>query len=401
MKNTFVLSAAFCLHNKAVVIEEKADKITIGLLHPDDDDLKMRLCRAVEKTFATEEIKVDCEFILIDNRQFHSCIESLFKKRNDIAFKKDECKDEKSVILENEAAVLFESLILKATSLGATDIHIEEKGVRFRISGQLEHEIELDEKTFSALVQRIKLLAKLNVFEKRRGQDGSFTFISSDKSKIFIRVSALPAVSEEKDGIGESLVLRLLDTKRIPLKLENLGYSEKGLNLIKSMCSLQDGLVLVCGPTGSGKSTSAAAMLERIRNTFFETKKIISLEDPIEYLLPGVTQVQVNKNHDMDFAESLRRVFRQDPDVIMIGEIRDAVTAKTALQAAMTGHLVIATLHTGSVSQSLLRLQELGAKEVLVKSVLKGLICQRLHNGKLEAEAVLFDENKSREKLYA
>ena len=279
---------------------------------------------------------------------------------------------------------MLSGLIFSAQHQGATDIHIEAEEVRFRIKGLLTKYASLEHKSRESLVQRIKLLAKMNVVENRRGQDGQFTFMANNNESIFIRVSCLPSVGAS--GESESVVLRILDSSKTPLSLEKLGYDQEQIEELKKLCRLQNGLVLICGPTGSGKSTTAGAILEEIRKSQCDTKKIISLEDPPEYVLPGVTQVKVQPGHDMDFADALRRVFRQDPDVIFIGEIRDSLTAKVALQAALTGHLVFATLHTGSISQAKLRLINLGESPSLVEEVIKGIISQRLVNGKLEAE---------------
>ena len=183
----------------------------------------------------------------------------------------------------------------------------------------------------------------------------------------------------------ESVVMRLLDPAKIPLDLDKLGFEENQISVLKKFCALENGLLLICGATGSGKSTTAAAMLEEIRNNGKDSKKIISLEDPPEYFLEGVSQVQIQDCHGLGFTEVLKRSFRQDPDVIFIGEIRDGETAEIAVQAALTGHLVLATLHTGTIGQAVLRMYDLGVPPKLVNAVLSGIIVQRLVEGKLSA----------------
>ncbi|HBB14836.1 MAG TPA: hypothetical protein DCZ76_11285 [Treponema sp.] len=392
-RTNFSLSPVFCLHNGTIVLEanKPENTITFGLLDSSNEKLKERLCHAVHSNIDFAGKSCGINFRQIKKEEFNLKLSKLFEKKDNSLSTNNFYSDEeanKSKDLqekeENEASALLSGLIFSAQHQGATDIHIEAEEVRFRIKGLLTKYASLEHKSRESLVQRIKLLAKMNVVENRRGQDGQFTFMANNNENIFIRVSCLPSVGAS--GESESVVLRILDSSKTPLSLEKLGYDQEQIEELKELCRLQNGLVLICGPTGSGKSTTAGAILEEIRKSQCDTKKIISLEDPPEYVLPGVTQVKVQPGHDMDFADALRRVFRQDPDVIFIGEIRDSLTAKVALQAALTGHLVFATLHTGSISQAKLRLINLGESSSLVEEVIKGIISQRLVNGKLEAE---------------
>ena len=214
----------------------------------------------------------------------------------------------------------------------------------------------------------------MNVIEKRRCQDGHFVY--GTHNPFFLRVSTIAVVGEKYIG-EESVVLRLLDTARIPLEIENLGFNMMQLERLELLSQKPNGLILVCGPTGSGKSTTVASMLVEMEKKSSGSLKILSLEDPPEYVIPGVTQVKVDEHNG--FTEALAHIFRQDPDVIMIGEIRDEESAAAALRAALTGHLVFATLHAGSAGEAVLRLENLGLKRELFCPVVRGVICQELN----------------------
>ena len=375
-KIDFFLSPVFCLHNGAVIIEKSLEKksITFGLLNFEDEYLKTRLSHAVHLKTNFLDKNFSVNFVKIEKDEFNLKISTLFcESESSSGFsgglrKQNDSSDvqEDSSYDENEARALLNSLILNAKELNATDIHVEDSAVRFRVKGCLGNKVPLEKESLNAVVQRIKLLSHLNVVENKRGQDGQFVFEDENLNKIFIRVSCIPS--------------------RVPLELCKLGFDLLQVEVLKRICLLQNGLVLICGPTGSGKSTTAGALLEEIRKDTCDTKKIISLEDPPEYVLPGVTQIKIKSEHDMDFSDALRRIFRQDPDVIMIGEIRDMATATIALQASLTGHLVIATLHTGTVKQAVLRMEQLVGNARFVNEVLKAVIAQKLDNGKLNAQ---------------
>lgn len=417
MENEYVLSPVFCLHNGAVILAQDNLTVTVGIKDriiveeessgktgkeiersespelKELDELKERISRSVRQSVGKK-----CLFVEISEEEYKKHVSGLFgnraANRNVLSDGTESVKEneEKKVYDENQAKALLESLVARARSYDATDIHIENGSVRFRVKGQLRHEIPLDSDSQFSLVQRIKLLSKLNVVEKRRGQDGQFIFSDGMNHSIFVRVSCLPAVARQIGDYNESVVLRLLDPMRLALNIDTLGFKRKQVEQIRSLCSLKDGLVLVCGPTGSGKSTTACAMLEEIKKIFGNTKKIISLEDPPEYVLEGVTQVQVNNDCQLDFLEVLKRSLRQDPDVMMIGEIRDEETARIALQSALTGHLVFATMHTSGIAQAVLRLCDLGGKASIVNDVVKGIVVQHLEEGKLQAVIRVVDE---------
>jgi len=400
----FILSPVYCIHNGAVVLEQENDSVRIGLVDSKNELLKSRLAHAVKNklrvfnssdSFGCAKTKTSAEFVTITQEEFTQKISELYSlnnKSNALIETESENKEVSTLENENVTAALLNSIISRARKNNATDIHIEGNSIRFRIQGVLKKELNLDEKNAMAVIRRIKLLAKMNVLESRHGQDGQFVYTDEKNNNVFIRVSSVPAVSCLKDDNSESVVLRLLDTARIPLRLENLGFNESQVEVLNNLCNLENGLILICGPTGSGKSTTAASLLERIQKNKNESKKIVSLEDPPEYILQGVTQIQIKSNDNMDFAEALRRTFRQDPDVIFIGEIRDSLTSKIAVQAALTGHLVFATIHVGTISQAVLRLYDLGEDPALVNEVLRAIVVQHFLNGKMEGRIRVLKE---------
>lgn len=264
------------------------------------------------------------------------------------------------------------SLLTQAYKQRASDIHIEpsesEMFIRFRIDGILHEMMQPPIKAHSAIVSRIKIMAHLDIAEKRLPQDGRFDVRIAGR-KIDVRTSVLPT------DLGERVVLRLLDRSDDLLTLEELGFSDKALHAVESMISKSHGIFLVTGPTGSGKTTTLYAGLMRLND---REKNIITVEDPVEYRLSGVGQIQVNPRIELTFAAGLRSTLRQDPDIIMVGEIRDAETAKIAVQSALTGHMVFSTLHTNDAASALTRLVEMGVEPFLAASSIVGILGQRL-----------------------
>lgn len=275
---------------------------------------------------------------------------------------------------DDEAPIirLVNQLLVRAVKQKASDIHIEpfEKDlvVRYRIDGVLYTIMNPPKKAQNAVISRIKILSDLNIAEKRLPQDGRIRIKLAGKD-IDIRVSILPTT------YGESVVMRLLDRSKALLPLDKIGFSPKNLEIIRDLLSHSHGIILVTGPTGSGKSTTLYAGLSEINEP---DVKIITVEDPVEYQLAGINQCQVNKKIDMTFGAALRSILRQDPDVVMIGEIRDRETAEIAVQASLTGHLVISTLHTNDTSTTPTRLIDMGVEPFLVASSLIGVVAQRL-----------------------
>lgn len=283
----------------------------------------------------------------------------------DVERLKDAARDQPIVKLLNR-------IVASAIAETASDIHIEPQDdvlrVRFRIDGALRVHENFPADNAAGLVSRIKILARLNIAEHRLPQDGRLRLAVRGREVDF-RVSTTPIVN------GESVALRILDRHELPLDFVSLGFSPDATAQLHRLSSLPNGIVLVTGPTGSGKTTTLYAALKLLNNA---ASKVFTVEDPIEYQLAGANQIQVNSLIGLDFTHVLRSVLRQDPDVIMIGEIRDLETAKIAIQAALTGHLVLSTLHTNSAVATLTRLADMGLEKYLVMSCLNGVVAQRL-----------------------
>ena len=267
---------------------------------------------------------------------------------------------------------LINALLTEAIKEGASDVHIETfesaLTVRVRVDGVLREILSLQRTIASLLVSRIKVMARLDIAEKRIPQDGRISLRVAGK-EVDVRVSTLPSSN------GERVVLRLLDKAAGRLELKHLGMTEQNRLLIEDLLKKPFGIILVTGPTGSGKTTSLYASLTLLND---KTRNILTVEDPIEYHLEGIGQTQVNSKVDMTFARGLRAILRQDPDVVMVGEIRDRETAEIAVQASLTGHLVLSTLHTNTAVGALTRLQDMGIEPFLMSSSLVGVIAQRL-----------------------
>ena len=287
-----------------------------------------------------------------------------------------EAESEENVEEDEDAAIIrfVNEIIVKAVSDRATDIHFEPQKnsiqIRYRIDGQLVP-VKLPEnlvKLQAAIISRLKIMARLNISEKRRPQDGRIRF-SSGPIELDIRLSTLPTM------YGESISLRLLTQGNRPVTLEELGLLEEDLKVIDQNIHKPHGIILVTGPTGSGKSTSLSAFVRRIRTP---ERRIITVEDPVEYELEGINQSQVHSEIGFNFASALRCILRQDPDVIMIGEIRDKETADIAIRASLTGHLVLSSLHTNDAAGGLTRLVDMGIEPFLVTSSVELILAQRL-----------------------
>ena len=267
---------------------------------------------------------------------------------------------------------LLNALLTQAIKQKASDIHIETYEhrvvVRNRVDGVLQEILEIQRGIAPLVISRVKVMAKLDIAEKRVPQDGRIS-LKIGGHAIDVRVSTLPS------NHGERIVLRILDKESAQLDLALLGMKQETLSIIRNMIAEPHGILLVTGPTGSGKTTSLYAMLTELNQV---SRNILTIEDPIEYDLPGIGQTQVNPKVDMTFARGLRAILRQDPDVVMIGEIRDLETAEIAVQSSLTGHLVLSTLHTNSALGALSRLHDMGVESFLLSSSMVGLVAQRL-----------------------
>ena len=351
----------------AVPIEVKYNYVKIAAVNPFDWNAQSLM----KKYFADKKI----EFVLA----FKDDIEKVIKKVEDREKIKTILDDiEKELqgaeLQEEESAVmrLIKYIIVSAIERKASDIHIEadadEGEVRLRIFGTLYEFLDFNLSILNALISRVKLLANLDVSEKRKPQDGGFSLEFAEKSFDF-RVSTLPTIW------GESVVIRIFDKSSVLKKFDEIGINEKNLQIIKKAIYQPNGIFLVTGPTGSGKSTTLYAALNELNST---SRKIITVEDPVEYKLKGIQQVQVMPKIGMTFATALRSILRQDPDIIMVGEIRDLETLEIAIKAALTGHLVLSTLHTNDAVSTINRMIDMGADPYMLGNSLIGVEAQRL-----------------------
>jgi type IV pilus assembly protein PilB len=299
----------------------------------------------------------------------------------------------KTIVQDSPISKALSTILEYAAKNGASDVHVEplqdSLKIRCRIDGILREILRLPKSTEPPLVSRIKILANLKIDEHRIPQDGEFSINAAGKD-IDLRIAISPVVW------GEQVVIRLLDKSGTSLKLEDMGYAGRALRTIREGIKGTSGMILTSGPTGSGKSTSLYALLQEVKS---DAINIVTLEDPVEYKMPGVNQIQVNADVGLTFASGLRSILRQDPDVVMVGEIRDKETAELAVQAALTGHLVFSTLHTNSAAGILPRLLDMGIEPFLIASTVRTVIGQRLvrrvaanaesyQSDKVEAEAI-------------
>ncbi|MFT6267462.1 MAG: MSHA biogenesis protein MshE [Alphaproteobacteria bacterium] len=360
---------------RALVLEDRGDTLLVGMSDPADinavDDLSAKLPKPIEVAVVSES-------------QLFDAYENYYRKTEEIAsFAQelaDEYEDETEFQLssglsddqDNLVAKLLQSIFEDAVLAKASDIHIEpdekQLRIRMRVDGVLQENIIKEANIAAALVLRLKLMSGLDISEKRLPQDGRAEIIIKNH-KIDVRVSTMPVQT------GESVVLRLLDQSQGILSLEQTGMPPDIIERFRGLLSRPHGMILVTGPTGSGKTTTLYGALNELNKA--ETK-IITVEDPVEYRLPRVNQVQVNAKIDLTFSSILRTTLRQDPDILMVGEMRDQETVEIGLRGALTGHLVLSTLHTNDAISSAIRLLDMGAPGYLVASSLKAIVAQRL-----------------------
>lgn len=272
----------------------------------------------------------------------------------------------------NKIEIFFDLLINHTILNNISDIHFESKidkfGIRVRTDGILIKLLNLQENFFGTISSYLKLISKLDISQKRIPQNGRFTKIINDKSFDF-RISCMPTIN------GESIVIRILSNQSIEINIDNLGFENKTLEILNKSIKSSNGLILVSGPTGSGKTTTLYGILKKLNST---TKKILTIEDPVEYKIENLQQVGINKEIGLDFLTVLKNALRQDPDIMMIGEIRDEESLRIAITAALTGHLVLATIHTNSAILTIDRMLDLNADPFLVASTMRAIVSQRL-----------------------
>jgi MSHA biogenesis protein MshE len=361
---------------RALVLEQRDNAVRVGFADPTD-------------LFAYDEVarilKRDIDIAVVTESQLLEAVDRVYQRTEEISGLAKELTAELGEgavdlgalaltpgLEEAPVVKLLQSVFEAATQVRASDIHIEPQErslvIRFRIDGVMHVQTEADMKIATALVLRLKLMSGLDISEKRLPQDGRFN-VKVKNIAIDVRISTMPT------QYGESVVMRLLNQGAGMLRLEHLGMPPPILERLRLAVHRSSGMVLVTGPTGSGKTTTLYAALAEINTT---EKKIITVEDPVEYRLPGINQVQVNDKIELSFERVLRSALRQDPDVILVGEMRDQVTAEIGLRAAMTGHMVLSTLHTNDAASTPIRLLDMGVPRYMVAMSLHIVIAQRL-----------------------
>ncbi|PWF47725.1 GspE/PulE family protein [Massilia glaciei] len=361
---------------RALVLEERRGVLLVGLADPTDLFAYDEIARLVKKNI---------ELAVVNETEVLAAIDRIYRRTGEITdFARELEQDVGDAFVDfgalasnpglEEAPIvkLLQSVFDDATQVRASDIHIEPQEtrlqIRFRIDGVLHLQTEADLKIATPLALRLKLMSELDISEKRLPQDGRFA-IKVKQQRIDVRISTMPT------QFGESVVMRLLNQGGMNLKLDAIGMPQEMVAKFRAIVQRPNGLVLVTGPTGSGKTTTLYSALAELNSV---EKKLITVEDPVEYRLPGINQVQVNDKIELTFAKVLRSALRQDPDIVLVGEMRDQETAQIGLRAAMTGHLVLSTLHTNDAASTPLRLMDMGVPRYMVGSALQCVLAQRL-----------------------
>lgn len=373
-----LISEKAALRFKLIPISKNNDELTIAMANPLDvyaidfirDHTKIK---KIKTLLASEEDVISAITNYYEMGEYDDIIEKLGKE---VIYKEGEEEEDSKKLeaISKEAPIiqLVNMLIVQGVKDRASDIHIEpnKKGllIRFRVDGMLDDIKTLPNTIKSAVISRIKILAKMDIAERRLPQDGRFQ-VKFGNREVDLRVSTIPTV------LGEKVVLRLLDKSKGLIKLEQLGFIPEQLDNFKSIIAKSYGIILITGPTGSGKTTTLYAALNQVNS---KDKNIITTEDPVEYKLDRINQIQIMPKINLTFANTLRSILRQDPDIIMVGEIRDAETAQIAVQAALTGHLVFSTLHTNDAASALTRLIDMDVETFLISSSVIAVIAQRL-----------------------
>lgn len=350
---------------RVIVFGKSGQKLLVAMIDPENQEMvniiRKKTGMEVEAYYATE---IDLKKALqLYSKDVHARFDKLLKGA---------LKDPSKIESLEDASKIVDTIIAFAYQHKASDVHIEPQKenvlVRYRIDGMLHDIVELPKEIQDLIITRIKVLSNLRTDEHRASQDGRFK-VDFENVEVTLRVSILPVYD------GEKVVLRLLISRQKALTLEDLGYSEWNRSVIEDNMKKTHGMLLVTGPTGSGKTTTLYTILQMLNQ---REVNISTIEDPVEYRLVGINQIQVNPKTNLTFAAGLRSILRQDPDIVMVGEIRDEETASIAINAALTGHLVLATLHTNDAATTLPRLLEMGAENFLVASTVNTVVAQRL-----------------------
>ena len=367
--------------HQIIALDKEKDLLTVSMANPLDvfahDEIKIRLGYDIEaKLSYGEDIDAALDDIFGTTEEWDKVIGKFEDVEVTVLKDEDEIDEDISAISKSEEApviALVNLILLRAIKEKASDIHVEpfdEKHlkIRYRIDGILHGVMSLSRKLHLPVISRIKIMSELDIAERRLPQDGRIQVNVSGR-KINVRVSTIPTVN------GESAVLRILDPASILLDLNLLGFSPKILPRFKSLIKKPNGIILVTGPTGSGKSTTLYTVLNLLNSN---EKKIMTIEDPVEYRLKGISQIQAKPKIGLTFAAGLRSFLRQDPDIMLVGEIRDKETAEIAVQASLTGHVVLSTLHTNDAPSSVIRLIDMGLESFLISASVSGILAQRL-----------------------
>lgn len=361
----------FAKKNSLIALDESNSKLFIAI----SDQYNLE---AVNELYLMFNKEIETKVFLKD--EIEKAIEFCYHQAKKI--KHDQPENGKNVIAEgydlleqsseNEAVNILNSVILEAISQKASDIHLEPENnilkIRYRIDGVLQKRDFISGEYFSQIITRIKVMAKLDIAEKRLPQDGRIKLMIN-KREIDFRVSTIPTI------YGERIVFRILDKSNLVLGLEKLGLHTQMLNDFRRTISCSEGIILVTGPTGSGKTTTLYSAITELDSSKLN---IMTIEDPVEYKLTNIAQISVNPKIELTFAKGLRHILRQDPDIIMIGEIRDRETAQIAIQASLTGHLVLSTLHTNDAPSAIIRLADMNIESYLLSSTIIAVLAQRL-----------------------
>lgn len=368
-----VIPYKFAISGKLVVIENKDNIVSVAMSNPSNiiliDKIKKYLPgKSIEVLQADEsEIISTIEKYYQYSMKVADIILALEKEMDGLNDKKEEADDYTNPIVR-----LLDCLLIEAINSGASDIHIEPDlmfiKVRYRIDGNMSNKYTFHKKFWARLIGRLKIASNLNIAESRKPQDGA-TSLTINGKKIDFRVSILPTVH------GENAVLRVLDCSKSIVALDKLGFTPHNYKMMQLAMNKPEGIIIVTGPTGSGKTTTLYSVINEINDPSIN---VMTLEDPVEYSLPIIRQTQINNKAGLDFSAGLRSILRQDPDVVLVGEIRDQETGDIAIKAALTGHQVLSTLHTNDAISAITRLVDIGIKPYLVSSALIAVIAQRL-----------------------
>ena len=361
---------------QAVPLRLEGQQLTVAIANPRDiraiDDLRLISGKTILAVMASEQAIIDCITELYSDPSSEFGLSEYSEEEDAGAQAIEELENLEEVVDDSPTVKLVNYLIQKAVADGASDIHIEPQEhdlrIRFRSDGVLHEIMRSPKSSQTAIISRVKIMSDIDISETRKPQDGHCQIMVGNK-RVDFRVSTLPTT------YGERVVLRILRTDSVLMQLRDLGFSERNLKLFETSFKKPYGCILVTGPTGSGKSTSLYAAINELNSP---EKHILTAEDPVEYRLPGINQIQISNRAGLTFAAALRSFLRCSPDIILVGEIRDRETAQIAIEAALTGHLVLSTLHTNDAASAITRLSEMDIEPFLLSSAIDCVIAQRL-----------------------